>query len=114
LTVKSIRNLCGLLLVLLSFSAARAEFRPDLAGIELDRVTLTVDRKILNPVHEKEAKGKLTLTVLVNQNSVRHSLGRVEGQDAGFPETAAGLPGWEPTRVVPTVVLGQISLRKKL
>jgi hypothetical protein len=38
----------------------------------------------------------------------------VEGQDAGFPETVAGLPGWEPTRVVPTVVLGQISLRKKL
>ena len=83
--MKSIRNLCGLLLVLLSFSAARAEFRPGLAGIELDRVTLTVDRKILNPVHEKEAKGKLTLTVLVNQNFVRHSLGRVEGQDAGFP-----------------------------
>jgi len=75
--VKSIRNLCGLLLVLLSFSAARAEFRPDLAGIELDRVTLTVDREILNPVHEKEAKGKLTLTVLVNQNSVRHSLAQL-------------------------------------
>jgi len=93
LAVKSIRNLCGLLLVLLSFSAARAEFRPGLAGIELDRVTLTVDRKILNPVHEKEAKGKLTLTVLVNQNSVRHSLGRVEGQDAGFLETVACLPG---------------------
>jgi len=52
--------------------------------------------------------------VLVNRDSVRHSLGRVEGQDAGFPETVAGLPGWEPTRVVPTVVLGQTSFRKKL
>ena len=31
--------------------------------------------------------------VLVNRDSVRHSLGRVEGQDAGFLETVACLPG---------------------
>jgi hypothetical protein len=30
-------------------------------------------------------KNRITITVLVNRDSVRHSLGRVEGQDAGFP-----------------------------
>ena len=69
--MKSIRNLCGLMLVLLSFSAARAEFRPGLAGIELDRVTLTVDRKVLNPVREKDATGKLTLTGFYSDGSQR-------------------------------------------
>jgi hypothetical protein len=52
--------------------------------------------------------------LLVNRDSVRHSLGRVEGQSAGFPETVAGLPGREPMRAVPTVILRQLSLRKKL
>jgi hypothetical protein len=30
-------------------------------------------------------KNRITITVLVNRDSVRHSLGRVEGQDGGFP-----------------------------
>jgi len=40
--------------------------------------------------------------VLVNRDSVRHSLGRVEGQDAGFPSdlvfTRRGPTHWEGER----------------
>jgi hypothetical protein len=69
--MKSIRNLSGLLLVLLSFSAARAEFRPGLACIELDRVTLTVDKKVLQLVRKENTTGKLTLTGFYSDGSQR-------------------------------------------